>query len=233
MSDTKRLRHIFIRHANPLVDPETERSIDVLSAEGVNESIQFGTTLGDYCKDRNVQFYHSGANRAHQTAMNIATGIGKPGHFLEDRQISTIISLSGASFPSAIPYGPEFIEELLMLNKGWKGAFGEDNLIDYVGEKVRKHITNPWGVYNGNFDALSISVSHGPIVEIGYGNIMRIPDEEIPQLALEPLQGFEVLVDTKIRSESIDQTLIGIMTSYNGSEPKPIPKEYFLSGGLK
>ena len=24
MSDTKRLRHIFIRHANPLVDPETE-----------------------------------------------------------------------------------------------------------------------------------------------------------------------------------------------------------------
>jgi len=204
MINIQRTTIVGMRHAQPMKDPETKRSLDCITEQGALDAIELGKEFNGYVG--NVYLCHSGMIRALQTAANINVGMGRTvqGFSPMEKALGlAAFKAEGRTIPKGISYGPDFINLLLEQNPG---------VAEEVSEEIRAFIQAAYiqstTAENGQ-DGLVIGVSHGPKVEIGYGMLMGVPENRIGEFAANPLDGFEIFVDTYRKSGNIDKCMIG------------------------
>jgi len=197
------------RHAEPMKDPETKRSMDCLTVQGMTDAMDLGSR--DYLGQNDLRVYHSGMSRARETADGILVGAGVVPVSFEDmpRELG-LGAFKGKKLPSGVPYGAEFIDYIVAENPG---------IAQVVGQEVMGFLER---AYQGSMDGGSaLGISHGPKVEMGYGLLVGVPENELGQFAASPLDGFALYVDRNERSGSIDQVTLG----FKGEKNQPLAKE--------
>ena len=200
MNDMQRITIAGMRHAEPMKDPETKRSLDCVTEQGMADAVELGR---HYVYLGNVIGFHSGMNRAAQTLAGINVGMERAMEKYQAMPNALGLDFAkGADLPSGVAYGPDWIAYLLENNPG---------IADRVGQEMELFVRQAYreGVNGGEKDALVLGISHGPKIEVGYGMLMGLPESEIPELAANPLDGFDIIVDTHKKSGSIDACTIG------------------------
>jgi broad specificity phosphatase PhoE len=207
MNDIQRIFFDVMRHAEPMKDPETKRSLDNLTWKGKEDAILEGKACAN--TDANsVHMYDSGMNRARQTIAGITIGMGT----IADKYATSadlglaVFKGEGRKLPSGIAYGPEFIDWIVANNPGIAEEIGTEmtNFVRAAYQEAAK----------AEQDTLVLAVSHGPKVEMGYGMLSGVPVEELGQYAANPLDGFQIEVDRHKKSGTIDECKV----SYKGQE---------------
>jgi hypothetical protein len=192
------------RHAEPIQDSVTKRSIDCITERGLRDAVAVGR---GYIGFQGTVFgFHSGMNRTNQTLSGINVGMERA--FEKYQEMSNVLGqgfVQGANLPKGMPYNAEFISYLLEHNPG---------MAERVGQEVGLFLSQAYqeGVKKGDTDTLIFGISHAPKIEIAYGMLMGLPKKEIPELIANPLDGFKVEVDRHKKSGTIDRCLI----SYKG-----------------
>lgn len=212
IGDTKRSHIVVKRHAKALINPDTKISDDSITIDGALDSIEEGKNY--YSGHKGSFFiYYSGAKRTLQTAANINVGIGRVAEVFDvDKNLRVV---SPEYFPKGVPYGPEFIDYIVQKHR---------EAIRDVGSEVKNFVVLQYQQHRDKENPLIIGISHAPKVEIGYGSIMNVPKEELGKLVASPLDGFDIVIDTKSKSGLIDL----IKIKYKEGEFQTIPKEYLF-----
>ena len=207
MNDMQRIFFDVMRHAEPMKDPETLRSLDNLTWKGKGDATEVGVDYSNTDASQ-VHMYDSGMNRARQTVAGITMGMGT---IAEKYATSADLGLAvfkgeGRKLPSGIGYGPEFIDWIVANNPGIADEIGAE-MTNFVQAAYQEAV-------KAEQDTLVLAVSHGPKVEMGYGMLSGVPTEELGQYAANPLDGFQIEVDRHKKSGTID----GCKVSYKGQE---------------
>lgn len=198
MTIERKIIHV-LRHAQPEKDPETQRSLDYLTEQGKADAEALGTRLYSEFQGP-ITVMPSPMFRAYQTGNRMMEGARKvPLQVQPTADLGLDFFNQAQNKPSGIAYGPEFIDAFLKNNPGVDQRVVED-MISFIGTAYDR--------MKGQGNAAVIGISHGPKVEIGYGALMGIPNNEIGQFAASPLDGFIIKVDRAQRSGDILQATI-------------------------
>lgn len=240
MSNIIRYTFFVNRHAQPLVDPVTKRSLDVLTAQGLADSIAFGGVVK--AREIATEFINTFANVVDNTPEGVertnvlqeqGAALGKAcaqgtqelpelhvRYSLMFRAVSTAGGLVTGIGRSPTSYDKD--ENIgLGVFKGKKLPTG----IDYGPEFIQYVLENNPGIENnvaanfgqsfsqlavGDKDRTILMISHGPLVEISIGKKVGYDNQAIPGLAMKALGGYYAQVERNVKSGSFSDVHLSI-----------------------
>ncbi|MFH1275905.1 MAG: histidine phosphatase family protein [Candidatus Woesearchaeota archaeon] len=200
------------RHAPPKKDPETKRSLDELTEDGIVKAEEAGKL---YSGLQNLYVYSSGKQRTKQTGDLIRKGAGNIGEYVGVHNgLSLDFFDKLKDKPGNIAYGPQWIDQLMQKNPG---------LDEVVGREVKGFVKDAYQKHKGNY---VLGVSHGPKVEIGYGSI--IGTSNYGPLAADPLDGFVA----EIKEAKDSGQILEARIKYKGGEFKEVDPKQLLGNNV-
>ncbi len=226
---TQRMIIDIMRHGKKAKGPDG-KSLDCLSVEGAREAMDHGAELYAGYNASDIVVYSSPLVRAQQTGHCLMMGAGIPVGVISasgDGVATTASDYLGLAtikntmqLPKDMGYGSAWIADFLARNGGAEHVIGAE-LGGFIREALTSHLDNDVQEEN-----IVVGVSHGPKVEIGYGNLVGIREREaIAELAAGELDGVRLKIDARDQGNDIQH----VTASYRGGPERRIDPAHFAS----